>query len=258
LRRLLLLLALCLGCNQQNFVQLVPVEVSADSTGAGGPAGFACRLDQNCNGTVCTPLLFERAADVVRSTGPGALGLNPDFGGPRAMGSAVVDLMTLSPGPSDSDPFVVLARCNNGPCVPILRQCFPIDLTSPRDAVDKDGPAANGVVLNDIFDQLHQSGALVSPDAPDDEVLVRMVTTTLSCDQIAQRPLRFSEWPADDSTKWGESIFGCGYAGPLHLDSAHGAVFLGLPTLDTMNCVQQAAVCAADFVPAQAQSLLGL
>jgi hypothetical protein len=257
--RLLALVLLCLGCNQQNFVQLVAVEVGDDpKTGAGGPAGFSCRVDCPCSdGTTCSCLLFERAADAVRPS-PRGIGLNPDFAGARAMGSAVVDFLSLSPGPSDNDPFVVITRCTNAPCVPILRQCFPIDLTLLRGAVDLDGPATSGVLLDDIFTQLRQSGALVSADAPDAELLVRMVTTTLSCDQIAQLPQRFSQWPvADPSTKWGEAIFGCGYAGPFHLDAVHGTVFLGLPTLDPVNCAPQAAICAADLDPRQSAALLG-
>jgi hypothetical protein len=255
-----MVLLVCLGCDQQNFVQLLAVDVGDNpAPGSGGPAGFSCRVACPCSdGTTCSCLLFERAADVVRPS-PLGVALNSDFGGPVAMGSAVVDLLSLSPGPSDSDPFVVIARCHNAPCVPILRQCFPLDLTSLRDAVDLDGPAARGALLDDLFDQLHQSGALVSADAPQQELLVRMVTTTLTCDQIAERPLRFSQWPVDDpATPWGEAIFGCGYAGPFHLDAEHGAVFLGLPTLDPVNCVPQAAVCAADFDPTQSAALLSL
>lgn len=260
MRLLLLALALCVGCNQQSFVQLVPVELTQDPiTGSGGPAGFSCRVQCPCSdGTSqCSCLLFERAADAARPS-PVGIGLDPDFGGARALGSAVVDFLSISPGPSGNDPFGVIARCTNAPCVPIVRQCFPLDLTAARDAVDTNGPAAQGTELDDLFTQLHQSGALVSADAPDQELLIRMVTTTLTCDQIAQRPMRLSQWPVDEpDTKWGEAIFGCGYAGPFHLDSEHGAVLLGLPTLDAVNCVPQAAVCAADFDPRQAAALLG-
>jgi hypothetical protein len=258
--RLLFILMLTVGCNEQNFVQLVPVELDEDpSTGSGGPVGFSCRLQCPCadGGSQCSCLLFERAANAARP-GPLGLGLDPDFGGTRALGSAVVDFLSLGPGSSDSDPFVVITRCTKAPCVPIVRQCFPIDLTLARDVVDTKGAAAPGVLLADIFTQLDQSGARVSADAPDQELLVRMVTTTLSCDQIAQLPMRLSQWPVEDpDTKWGEAIFGCGYAGPFRLDSEHGAVFLGLPTLDAVNCVPQAAVCAADFDPRQATALLG-
>lgn len=254
------MLVLAVGCNEQSFVQLAPVELDEDpSTGAGGPAGFSCRLQCPCSdgSSACSCLLFERAANAARGK-PLGIGLNPDFAGTRAMGSAVVDFLSLGDGPSDSDPFVVIFRCTKAPCVPILRQCFPIDLTLVRDVVDSDGPTAKGVLLTDLFTQLSQSGALVSADAPDQELLVRMVTTTLSCDQIAQLPMRLSQWPADaPDTKWGEAIFGCGYAGPFHLDDKHGAVFLGLPTLDAVNCAPQAAVCAADFDPQQAAPLLG-
>lgn len=260
MRPLLLLLIAWAGCQEQNFVQLVAVDVGDNpAPGSGGPAGFSCRAPCLCSdGTACSCLLFERAAGVVRPS-PLGLALNADFAGPVAMGSAVVDLLSLSPGPSDSDPFVVIARCNNVPCVPILRRCFPLDLTSLRDAVDLDGPATRGALLDTLFDQLHQSSALVSADGPKAELLVRMVTTTLTCDQIAERPLRFSQWPVDDpATPWGESIFGCGYAGPLHLDTAHGDVFLGLPTLDPVSCVPEAAICAADFDPSESAALLGL
>jgi hypothetical protein len=250
-----------LGCDRQNFVQLVPVELGDNPPGMGsGPAGFSCRFDYLLSDGV-TPcpscLLFERAADAARAS-PRGLGLNPSFAGAHAMGSAVVDLLSLGPGPSDADPFVLLVRCNSAPCVPILRQCFPLDLTAARDAVDRAGREAHGEVLSDIFPQLHQSGALVSADAPKQELLVRMVTTTLTCDQIAQRPQRFSQWPvADPATKWGEAIFGCGYAGPFRFEQQHGEVFLGLRTLDPVHCVTLAAVCAADFDPMQAGPLLG-
>jgi hypothetical protein len=251
-------LILCLGCNEQNFVQLVEVNVGDNpAPQAAGPAGFSCRQDYLRPGssTPCLScLLFERASDLARQS----LALNPDFAGTRAMGSAIVDFLSLGAGPSDSDPFVVIARCSMTPCVPILRQCFPIDLTNVRDSVDSQGPAARGALLDTIFAQLHQSSALVSADAPDQELLVRMVTTTLSCDQIAKLPMRLSQWPVDDpSTKWGAAIFGCGYAGPLRLDATHNQLFLGLPTLDPVGCVQQAAVCAADFDPRQAGALLG-
>ena len=87
---------------------------------------------------------------------------------------------------------------------------------------------------------------------------LRMVTTTLSCDQIAGLPLRFADWSLKPETAaLGESIFGCGYAGPLLLDNARGAVFLGLPTLDAVSCVPQVAVCANDLDPRQAGALLG-
>jgi hypothetical protein len=254
----LLVLLLCVGCNEQNFVQLVEVDVGDNPAPAsGGPAGFSCRMGCCPDGSCPCPLLFERAADAARP-GPSGMALNPDFASTPAMGSAVVDLLSIGPGPSDSDPFVVIARCANGPCAPILRQCFPLDLTSVRDAVDSQGDSARGALLDTVFTQLHQSGALLSADAPDQELLVRMVTTTLTCDQIAQRPMRLSQWPVEDpTTKWGEAIFGCGYAGPLRLNATHGALFLGLPTLDPVNCVQQAAICADDFDFAHAAALLG-
>jgi hypothetical protein len=259
LRLLLLVFFAGVGCDRQNFVQLVAVETGDNpAPGSGGPAGFSCRLPcAQPDGTACAPLLFQRAADAARPS-PLGVGLDSDLAGPVAMGSAVVDFLTLAQGPSDSDPFVVIARCANAACTPIRRQCFPLDLTSLRDTVDQDGANARGKPLDAVFDELHQSGAIVSADAPDQELLVRMVTTTLTCDQIAARPLRFSDWSADDpATPWGESIFGCGYAGPLRLDAEHGAVFLGLPTLDPVSCVPEAAVCAADFDPTKSGALLG-
>ncbi len=174
------------------------------------------------------------------------------------MGSAVVDLLSLPPGPSDADPFVVLNRCSApGGCTPILRKCFPLDLTEARDKVEHDGADAKGSYLNTIFTQLQMSGAILTEDAPDQEVLVRMVTTTLTCDQIGALPLRFSEWPAAaNAAPFGKRIFGCGYAGPLVPDSVHGAIFLGLPTLDTVLCVPAVAICAADLNPEEAGPLL--
>jgi hypothetical protein len=188
-------------------------------------------------------MLFGHAADQVR-----AQALNPAFAGAGALGSAIVDLMTLGPGPSDTNPFVVLNRCAKNGCKSILRKCYPLDLTAARDAFDRDGMMTSGTVLDAIFDQLHGQSQLVTEDAPDDELLVRLVTTTLTCEQIAQLPTRISEWPLDAAqAPYGNGIFGCGYAGPLHLDSVHGQLFIGLPTLDTVTCVPQVAICAADL-----------
>ena len=140
-----------------------------------------------------------------------------------------------------------------------MRQCFPLDLTLARDVVDAQGPAANGVLLADFFTQLHESGALVSADAPDQELLVRMVTTTLSCDQIAQLPHALVAMAGRRSRHASGASRSSAAAMPGRSTSTrqHGAVFLGLPTLDAVNCVPQAAVCAADFDPRQSAALLG-
>lgn len=256
----LVALLLCVGCTQQNFVQLLDVSVGDHpAPNAAGPAGFSCRVDCPCVGapSCSCHLLFERASNAARPS-PLGIGLDPAFAATPAMGSAIVDLLSIEPGPNGDDPILLLVRCSKTPCVPISRQCFPLDLTLLRDAVDRDGAAASGFLLETVFEQLQVAHALVTPDAPHQELLVRMVTTTLTCAQVAQRPMRLSQWPVEDpATKWGEAIFGCGYAGPLKLDSTHGALFLGLPTLDPVNCVQQAAVCAADFDPSQAGALLG-
>src|SRR5262249_22521316 len=156
-----------LGCDRPNFVQLVDVEFGEDAEGGGGPAGFTCRLG-SCQNGVCPTLLFERASEAARPS-PGAIALNPDFSRAHALGSAVVDFITLAAGPSDSDPFVVISRCTKvdagGTCSPIERHCFPIDMTKMRDTVDAEGAAASGHLFVDIFKQLHDSGALVSADA---------------------------------------------------------------------------------------------
>ena len=257
MKRLILIGLLCVGCERFNSLQLVAVQLPDDpATKAGGPAGFSCRVACPCpNGTPCSCLLFQTAANEVRPA-PLGIGLNPAFGGDHAIGSAVVDLLSIGAGPSDADPFVVVSRCTTTPCVPLLRKCFALDLTAARATLDRDGPNAKGSVLDEIFDQLHGQGALLTDHAPHVEVLVRMVTTTLTCDQIAQLPLRFADWPLDPVTKpYGASIFGCGYAGPFHLDSLQQVIVLGLPTLDPVNCVPQAAICAAELDPRQAGPL---
>ncbi len=251
--RIALLMLLLAGCERPNPLRLEAVILGDDAKLGGGPAGFSCRNPCICpGGGACDCLLFQRASDHARQ------GANPAFGGASAMGSAIVDLMSIGPGPSDTNPFVVISRCTENPCKPILRRCLPLDLTAIRDAVDRDGAAAKGSLLNTIFSQLHASGASVTDDAPDAEVVVRMVTTTLSCDQMATLPLRFSEWPLAANTRTlGQSIFGCGYAGPLLLDKAHEVVVVGLPTLDAVSCVPQAAVCANDLDPRGGGTLFG-
>jgi hypothetical protein len=251
LKRLIFIGLLCFGCERFNSLKLVVVDPPD-----GGPAGFSCRFPCQCpDGSACSCLQFQTAANHVRPA-PLGTGLNPAFDGEHATGSAIVDLLSLGAGPSDPDPFVVVSRCTMTPCAPILRKCFALDLTSARDAVDKDGPNAKGSVLDEILSQLRDQGALLTDNAPHTEVLVRMVTTTLTCDQIAGLPQRFADWPLDPTTKpYGPSIFGCGYAGPLHLDSQQQLIVLGLPTLDAVDCVPQAAICAADLDPRQAGPL---
>ncbi|HEY1586241.1 MAG TPA: hypothetical protein VGH63_11185, partial [Polyangia bacterium] len=67
--RLLVILMLSVGCDRQNFVQLVPVELGEDpTTGSGGPAGFTCRAQCPCSdgSSQCTCLWFDRASDAAR------------------------------------------------------------------------------------------------------------------------------------------------------------------------------------------------
>jgi hypothetical protein len=242
---------LCFGCERINALKLEIIDLKD-----AGPAGFSCR--NGCsNGSAGTCLQFQAAANYVRAA-PLGIGLNPAFGGDHAIGSAVVDLLSIAVnGPTDPNPLVVIGRCTMNPCTPIVRKCFALDLTSARAAVDNDGPNAMGSALDEIVTQLQNQNALLTDNAPHFEVLVRMVTTTLTCDQIASLPLRFADWPLYPTAKrYGPSIFGCGYAGPLHLDSQQQFVVLGLPTLDPVNCVPQAAVCAADFDPQQAGNLI--
>jgi hypothetical protein len=258
LRRLVLVVLLCVGCERFNALRLEVIDPPDDPvTKSGGPAGFSCRFACPCSdGTPCSCLLFQTAAKYVRAA-PLGIGLNPAFDGDHAIGSAVVDIMSIGAGPPDPNPLVVVGRCTMSPCAPILRKCFALDLTSARAAVDKDGPNAKGSALDEILNQLHDQAALVTDNAPHVEVLVRMVTTTLTCDQIAQLPMRFADWPLDPTAKrYGASIFGCGYAGPFHLDRLQQLIVLGLPTLDSVNCVPQAAVCAADLDPRQAGPLI--
>ena len=85
-----------------------------------------------------------------------------------------------------------------------------------------------------------------------------MVTTTLSCDQIAQLPMRFRDGPSTIPTPSGARRSSAA-ATPDRSTSTPSTArsFLGAATLDAVNCVPQAAVCAADFDPSQSAALLG-
>lgn len=128
----------------------------------------------------------------------------------------------------------VVSWCVDHPCAPIAghRACVSTQF-SPVTGLDRPQLRAS---IQQTMDAM--KGTLVTGDAPDEFVLVRLVGTAQSCAEVEQRP--DGTLPPFDEPK----LVGCVYSCPVLLDALEGDLFLGFDTLTDL-CEQGVRVCAA-------------
>jgi len=199
-----------LGLVMASCVQTRQVELTFGDEGE-GLDGFMCR------DTAGTPIL-TRLDDGTGQMQPAAL---------------VLDFIHLGglPGCRSGQ---VMSWCVDHPCAPI---------PAHRACVQAQFSSVNGLTRSQLRASLQQTmtslkGTLITGDAPDEFVLVRLVGTGQSCDELAQRP--DGTLPAFDDSK----LVGCVYSCPVLLDALEGDLFLGFDTLTDL-CEQGVRVCAA-------------
>jgi hypothetical protein len=128
----------------------------------------------------------------------------------------------------------VMSWCVDHPCAPIPEH---------RACVSAQFSTAGGLTRQELRASVQQTmssleGTLVTGDAPDEFVLVRLVGTAQTCEELARRP--DGTLPDFDDAK----LVGCVYSCPVLLDALEGDLFLGFDTL-TDICEQGVRVCAA-------------
>jgi len=199
-----------LGLLLASCVQTRQVELTFGDEGE-GLDGFMCR------DTSGAPIL-DRLQDGAGQMQPAAL---------------VLDFIRLGglPGCRSGQ---VMSWCVDHPCAPIA---------SHRACVEAQFSSVDGLTRPQMRAALQQTmtslkGTLLTGDAPDEFVLVRLVGTAQSCDQLAAQP--DGTLPAFDDSK----LVGCVYSCPVLLDSLQGDLFLGFDTLTDL-CEQGVRVCAA-------------
>ncbi|HVE85386.1 MAG TPA: hypothetical protein VND93_21180 [Myxococcales bacterium] len=176
-----------------------------------GLDGFMCR------DTTGTPIL-SRLEDGAGQMQPAAL---------------VLDFIRLGglPGCRSGQ---VMSWCSDHPCAPIAehRACISVQF-SPPDGLSRAELRAS------IQDALHSlGGTLLTGDAPDEFVLVRLVGTAQSCAEVERQA--DGTLPVFDEAR----LVGCVYSCPVLLDALEGDLFLGFDTLTDL-CEQGVRVCAA-------------
>ena len=179
---------LLLGCADVRHVRL---EV--------GPLGFTCQESLPPN-----PYLIDRAV---------ALG--------GSMASLVVDFIPLGGTPDCRLPGLV-GWCTQHACTPLAasRICIPRDLSR---FVAGGAP----LVQAGLATLMSLSGTSVSSDAPEGPLIVRVVGTTESCDELA----RSADLSFDHCR-----VFGCAYSCPTTLQAVDGTLHLDIDFLmSSMN-----------------------
>lgn len=176
-----------------------------------GLDGFLCR------DTAGTPIL-TRLDDGSGQSRPAAL---------------VVDFIRLGGLPGCRSGQVV-RWCVDHPCAPIAehRACIEVQF-SPLTGLTR--PQLRQAVQESLR---NMDGTLLSGDAPDEFVLVRVVGTAQTCAEVERRG--DGTIPPFDEDR----LVGCAYSCPVLLDSLEGDLFLGFETL-TDVCEQGVRVCAA-------------
>jgi hypothetical protein len=182
--------------------------------------GFLCQTPDNPSG----PFLIQRALTLGQTT--------------RI--SLVVDFIQLGGQPDCRLPGIV-GWCKSHSCAPVVtaRSCFSIDLTQPISA-----QAPVDQLVRAALSPL--TGTQVSPDAPVGPVLVRLVGTTQTCDEVRAGGV---SQPFDS-----EKLFGCAHSCPVRLDSVGPDLLLDIDflprTMDDRDCAPIVFWCATpDLVP---------
>jgi hypothetical protein len=202
-RRLLALLLLC-ACTQTRNVSLT---FGSDGEGLDG---FLCKDNAGA-------YLLQRAR-------------RPD--GTALTTSLVIDFVRLGGVPGCRTGQLV-KWCATHACTPIesRRSCVSVTLPTDTSPPREDLRAA-------VLAAMRRADATgITPDAPDEFVLVRALGTTQSCDELAQAAS--GALPPFDATK----LIGCAYSCPVLFDKVDQDVYLGFETL-TAQCEQGVRICA--------------
>jgi hypothetical protein len=201
-------------------------------------AGFGCLDLQDADEPLHAPnMLVARAYDVPRGLRPAEVTL-------RA--SVVVDTIRLGGYPR-CRATEILNYCAERNCSPIAseRRCF--DLPSTVVPIANDRRADVEKLLN-VFHRYIRDGvrdALVTSDAVDEEVIMRLVGTTERCADLEQK-----DSLAFDETK----LLGCNYSCPIVPTAVRGEVLLDLDALSQSFCEPAVRACAGPvFSPAPAE-----
>jgi hypothetical protein len=126
----------------------------------------------------------------------------------------------------------LLQWCKDHDCSPIesARGCVSLTLQTPAD--DRE---ALRTQLREAMKKVRGHEAI--PDAPDEWVLVRVVGTTETCEEIEQRS---AKEPMVTS-----QLLGCAYSCPVRLDDVQQAVYLGFDGF-VGKCAQGVLICSAE------------
>lgn len=167
------------------------------------------------------------------STGTPILSRLEDASGQMQPAALVLDFIRLGGLPGCRSGQVV-SWCADHPCAPIAehRACVPVQF-SPIDGLSR--PQLRAAVLDSLRSL---GGTALTPDAPDEFVLVRMVGTAQACGEVERRP--DGTLPPFDEAR----LVGCVYSCPVLLDALEGDLYLGFDTLTDL-CEQGVRVCAA-------------
>ena len=208
-RALLGVAVVWLGCAQQKEVKL-----TFGDTGE-GLDGFLCR-DEGPDGGA---MLLERLAAQDGGVIPASL---------------VTDFVALSGVPDGCRTGQLIKWCATHQCAPspTTRVCTQISLPTRVSGLTR--PQLRALIqtkLKALKDQI------VSPNAPDDTVMLRVLATAQPCSEVMADAN--GTLPAYDKP----SLVGCAYSCPTRFDEVEQDVYLGFETL-TDRCEQGVRTCS--------------
>lgn len=127
----------------------------------------------------------------------------------------------------------LIRHCTTHDCRPLAphRACVPLQLPAV-------GSKTRGELRAAVKASIEQVKARLSEDAPAEAVMVRVVGTSQSCQELMSTS--GSALPAFDPAQ----LVGCAYSCPVLLDVHAGELYLGFDTL-TEACEQGVRICAA-------------
>lgn len=158
-------------------------------------------------------------------------------------GCLVLDVIDV-PGLPNCRENSLIGACEDGSCSVSARALLDMsDVSCPCPGVDDGGPLEQGEAILDALNGLLSSSGPTLADVPDGSVVVRLVATTQSCEE-----LREGQEPDLSARFEPVGVRGCAYSCPAILDDVDETIHLGLTGFPSSCNARAACACAVGFL----------
>lgn len=158
-------------------------------------------------------------------------------------GCMVLDVIDV-PGLPNCRENSLIGACKDGSCAVVARALLDMsEVSCPCPGSGSGGPLEQGEAILDALNALLSASGPTLSDAPDGSVVVRLVATTQSCEELRQ-----GNEPDLSARFEPVGVRGCAYSCPAILDDVDETIHLGLTGFPSSCNARAACACAVGFL----------